>query len=484
MTFIGRREELDRLNDYYGSEAVRTCAVYGRRRVGKTTLLDKFCEGKPAIRFNFMGTDGERILDHAASVISEHTGSSAAEVRSQLSDFDGIVSFLESLEPEVRTVVVMDEFPDIVARFTDVPASLSRYIDGRLKQQRVFLVICGSSVSAMVRELNDGGRPLFQRFPVQMQVSPLEYKYARQFHPGLPEEERIRMYAIASGIPLYHELMSGYRDAESAIKGLFMGKVPALRAEARSVLEIEVSPLSTYQRVLSVIGNGTHDFNDISQKSDLSATRCREVLETMEVLGFVRRIQMYRGKDVPWAIRDGFLSFHFAVLRGNEAVLEMDPDKAYAVLKERIDSFYGPRFEDLCSEYLMDVETCEWCGKWRGRVAVKEGGRTVRDPEGRTLTTDSDIDIVARVLRSGLRLVQMCECKFTRRRSGIQELEELEEAGKRACKGGENVEYVIFSRSGFTSELIDRAENRTDLRLVSIEDMRRWAESGRRQAPL
>ena len=283
MVFIGRREEVDRLNGYYHSEVVRTCAIYGRRRVGKTTLIDKFCEGKPSIRFNFMGTDKERMLDHAASVIAEHIGSPSTEVRNGLVDFEGIISSLESIDPDERTVVVMGEFPYIVAQFRDAPASLSRYIDARLKKQRVLLVICGSSISAMVRELNDGGKPLFQRFPVQMQIRPLEYREARLFHQGLPEEERIRMYAIASGIPLYHELMSEYDDAESAIKGLFMGKAPALRAEARSVLEIEVSPLSTYQRVLSVIGNGTHDFNGISQKSDLSATRCREVLETMEM---------------------------------------------------------------------------------------------------------------------------------------------------------------------------------------------------------
>ena len=479
MVFIGRREELDRLNDYYQSKVVRTCAIYGRRRVGKTTLIDKFCEGKPSIRFNFMGTDKERMLDHAASVIAEHIGSSSTEVRNGLVDFEGIISFLESIDPDERTVVVMDEFPDIVAQFSDAPASLSRYIDARLKKQRVLLVICGSSISAMVRELNDGGKPLFQRFPVQMQIRPLEYREARLFHHGLPEEERIRMYAIASGIPLYHELMSEYDDAESAIKGLFMGKAPALRAEARSVLEIEVSPLSTYQRVLSVIGNGTHDFNDISQKSDLSATRCREVLETMEMLGMVERIRMYRGKDVPWAIKDGFLSFHFTVLRGNEAILEMDPDKAYPVMKERIESFYGPRFEDVCAEYIRDVEICEWCGKWRGKVAVKEDGRAVKDSDGRTVTVDSDIDVVARVIRGGLRLVLMCECKFTRRRSGRQELEELEDAGNRARKGGENIGFVLFSRSGFTSELMDMAETRSDLRLVSIDGIKEWAEGGR-----
>ena len=167
------------------------------------------------------------------------------------------------------------------------------------------------------------------------------------------------------------------------------------------------------------------------------------------------------------------------MLRGNEAILEMDPDKAYPVMKERIESFYGPRFEDVCAEYIRDVEICEWCGKWRGKVAVKEDGRTVKDSDGRTVTVDSDIDVVARVIRGGLRLVLMCECKFTRRRSGRQELEELEDAGNRAKKGGENIGFMLFSRSGFTSELMDLAETRSDLRLVSVDGIKEWAEGGR-----
>ena len=167
-----------------------------------------------------------------------------------------------------------------------------------------------------------------------------------------------------------------------------------------------------------------------------------------------------------------------SVLRGSEAILEMDPDKAYPVMRERIESFYGPRFEDVCVEYITDVEMCEWFGKWRGRVAVREDGRTVKDSEGKTVTVDSDIDVVARVLRGGLRLVLMCECKFTRRRSGRLELEDLEEAVERARKGGENIEYILFSRSGFTSDLMDMAEARSDLRLVSMDEISEWAEGG------
>ena len=170
MEFIGRRNELAQLEKYFGSDAISTCAIYGRRRVGKSALIERFCEDKPNIKFNLSGTDSEKMLDHIAMDISRHTGDDPESVRSGIRDFDDLIRFLSSLEPTEQTVVVLDELPDAVSCFKDVSASLMRYIDGDMKNQNVFLIVCGSSISAMMRELNDSKRPLFQRFPIQMQL--------------------------------------------------------------------------------------------------------------------------------------------------------------------------------------------------------------------------------------------------------------------------------------------------------------------------
>lgn len=475
MVFIGRDEELGMLERYYRSESVRTCAIYGRRRVGKTTLMERFCEDKPTLWFNLIGTDPDRVMDNAASVVAGFTGDDPEDVRGRMRDFDDIVGFLETLDPEERLVVVMDEFPDAVGLFRDVPACLMRYIDGRMKRQNLFLMICGSSVSSMVRELNEGSRPLFQRFPVQMRVSPLPYREARRFHPGLSEEEAVRMYAIASGVPLYHELMSAYPSAQEAIEGLFLAKAGALYGEARSALALEVSPLSTYNRVLSLIGGGVEDLNDLAGRAGLSKTRCREIMDTLEMLDVVARRPMYRGRSSPYHIRDGFLGFYYSVICGNEALLDMRPSDAFNALRPRIDTYYGRRFEDVCREFVMSTEVCTWCGGWRGKVPVIEDGAILRGADGRAVTTATDIDVVAKVVRSDLTLVMMCECKFTSRRCGIRELEELRESVGHAMLGGENLEYVLFSRSGFSSELSDLSESDRRVRLVSLEDIGRWA---------
>lgn len=483
MMFIGREEELSKLETWYHSESVRTCAVYGRRHIGKTALMNRFCDGKPSIRFNLKGNHAGRILDHAASTIGEHLGYDSGKVREGLRDFDGIIDFLGSLDPAERTVVVMDGFPDAVRLFSDVPASLARYIDGKMRRQRIFLILCGSSVPTMVGELNECRKPLFQRFPVQLKLLPLTYPEARRFHEGLPEKERMRMYAIASGIPLYHELMSAYGSSEEAVKGLFLGKAASLYGEARMYLEPEVSPIPTYNRVLSLIADGVDDISGLGRNADLSITRCREVLDTLVGIDVVARYGMYRGKTVPYRITDGFMRFYFSVLYGNEAILDMSADRAYEALRHRIDIFYGKRFEDLCAEYLKTTETCIWCGCWRGKVPVIEDGRKARGADGRVRTADAHIDVVARVLRGGLVAVLMCDCNFMERRSGAYELGKLTNSADRAMMGGENIEYVLFSSTGFTSDLLDVAEIREDLRLVTLEDIGAWAESASPSVP-
>ena len=206
MVFIGREDELRKLELYYATEAIRTCAIVGRRRVGKTTLIDTFCEGKPSIRFDLI------------------TGEDSGDVRKRVHDFNDLIGFLGSLEPEERTVVAIDELPDAIELFDDVPSKLMRYVDGRLKRQNIFLIICGSSVSAMLRELNDGGRPLFQRFPIQMMLRSLSYAEASRFHKGLSEADRVRAYAICSGVPLYHELFSAFGSVDEAISELFLDR--------------------------------------------------------------------------------------------------------------------------------------------------------------------------------------------------------------------------------------------------------------------
>ena len=379
--------------------------------------------------------------------------------------------------------MAIDELPDAIELFDDVPSKLMRYVDGRLKRQNIFLIICGSSVSAMLRELNDGGRPLFQRFPIQMMLRPLSYAEASRFHKGLSEADRVRAYAICSGVPLYHELFSAFGSVDEAISELFLGQVPSLYLEARSLLSIEVSPQETYNRVMTAIGRGASTLKVIAEKADLSQSRCREMLDVLQLIGYVERSSPYgtvknvRESKVSYRICDGFMDFFYSVLSGNEALLNLRREDALRRLRGAIDTFYGRRFEEVCRQYLLGTERCRWIGRWWGASPVIEDGHVVRE-NGRVVTEDTDIDIVAEVENDHNVDLVLCECKFTHRLVGMREYENLVNCGLSARKGYQNKRYVLFSRAGFTDELIEFAEDNPGMRikLVTMDDIHRWSE--------
>ena len=482
MEFIGRKRELSRLEEYYSSEYPQTCAIYGRRRCGKTSLVQEFCKDKPHLSIDLQGTSAEGILRQIADSLAEFTGKPRDGFREEIREFSDLIEFLKTLEPEERLVVFLDELPDAVDKLDEVAPLLKKYIDDRLKRQNIFLIVCGSSISGMIREINGEDRPLFQRFPVQLRVRPLSYPESRLFHPEFDEADRIRAYAIASGIPQYHLLLKG-PSLEEGIKRNFLGDIAPLRLESDSFLAREFPGWTVHERVIAAIANGASTLKVIAEKADMSKTNCSDILRRLELVDIVERRIPYgkSEKSTKFRIIDGFVSFQYEVINRNLALAQSNNvDEAYDLMREDISSFYGHRFEDVCRQYIVSNNACRWVGRWWGTVPVMKDGRPVRDDDGKMVTEDADVDIVAEVAEGDHVDLLLCECKFTGRLSGMREFRLLEQRGEAIRKGGANKRYVMFSRSGFTPELEDFARDEPGIRLelVGMPELAAWAEQG------
>ena len=475
--FIGRVREMEQLEELFASDYVCTCAVYGRRRTGKSRLLREFCKGKRHVYLTAMGINRERTLQGFRSALSAFPET----------DPEGIVdvqTFLDSLtrlSSAERTVVVIDEFPRLVDVCEEAPALLQVFVDHELERNNLFLILCGSSISAMGEHLNDGDAPLFRRFVAQMRLEPLPYGDARRFHESLSEEDRIRMYCIASGIPAYHEVMAR-RTVEGAIENAILSPVGVLREEVENLVARELKPKELYISILGSINGGKTDLKAISESSDVDRTTCLKALSNLELIGIVRRDSPYHNaKRFAYVISDGFVRFHYDVLSQGEMTLDISDSRSlYQALRGYIQTFYGSRFEDVCRQYIVSNNACRWVGRWWGTVPVVKDGKPVRDDDGRTVTEDADVDIVAEVSEGDHVDLLLCECKFTGRLSGMREFRLLEQRGEAIRKGGANKRYVMFSRSGFTPELEDFARDEPGVRLelVGMPELAAWAEQG------
>ena len=486
MEFIGRKKELIRLEQYYSSEHIQTCAIYGRRRCGKTSLVQEFYKDKPHLSIDLQGTSAEGILRQIADSLAEFTGKPRDRFREEIRDFSDLIGFLKTLEPEKKLIVFLDELPDAVEKLDEVASLLKKYIDDRLKKQNIFLIVCGSSISGMLKEINGEDRPLFQRFPVQLRLRPLSYPESRLFHPEFDEADKIRAYSIASGIPQYHLLLKG-PSLEDSIKENFMGDIAPLRLESDSFLAREFTSWTVHERVISAIANGANTLKVIAEKASMSKTNCSDILRRLELVDIVERRIPYgkSEKSTTFRIIDGFVSFQYEVINRNLSLAKSDNvDVAYDLMREDILSFYGHRFEDVCMQYLRDTRICSWTGNWEGRVPMQDiDGSVMKDESGHVMTEDVDIDLVAKVVDGEATRITAGECKFTRRRSGAGEYRELVRRASHAIKDSDNIRYIMFSRSGFTDELVEMAEDRPGLHLelVTLDDISAWAENKTRK---
>lgn len=463
--FVGRSEELSQLEDLY-SRGISTCAVYGRRRVGKTALLQRFCRDKRHI-FLTVPTKNREVSLKALSVrMSEFAGEPVPEPE----DIHDIIGFLSSIDGDERTVIVIDEFPNLADFFPDTPSAIQTYVDHGLKGQNAMLIVCGSSIGAMRSILNEGGAPLFKRFPVQMRISPLPYWDASRFHEKLSEEDRIRMYALGGGMPIYHELMSGM-SVRQAIERNLLGPAGVMKLEALNALAIEVRPWESYESLILAIHGGKSSLDRISASTGMSPSHCLKMLDNLIELGVVSKESPYGKKfNQVYRIVDGPLRFYYdIVFKDGDDSLFLDPHAEYTALSGTIQSFYGPRFEIVCRQYVMTTRPCRRIGSWWGTVA--EDGRR----------EDADVDIVAEVVDGQHTDLLLGECKFTNKKSGMREFDELRRRGMAVRKGSENKLYIMFSRSGFTDELEEFAEENpgAGLELVTMERIAEWAEGMR-----
>ncbi len=450
---IGRDEYLDEMERRFSNPGIRTLAIYGRRRVGKTAIIREFCKGK---RHLFLTANEESLAITLQSFNYELNRFLGTETEPP-SDFAGFLRRLREADSEDgRTVIVIDEYPFIANRCTGADSMLQRFIDHDLQDMNAFLIVCGSSMGAMEESLYDREGALYKRFIGPLKIRPLPYYMCAEFHPGMDPADLIRIYSIAGGFPLYHILMAG-RTAEECIKNSLLGPLAPLASEAEETIRRELPSPESSLAVIEAVASGRNTINEIMGYTNQSRPWCASILAKLEMLDIIAEKKPMCGADRKtrrFVVRDGLVRFYREILaKRNGVALSEDRDAAYGILKNDIESFYGHMFESICMQYVMKAHLCSEIGSWWGNA----GG------------TDTDIDIVAVIEDGGKTGHLAVECKFRNKRAGERELEELIRTSG-WMKGAHNLEYCIISRNGFTEDLADIAAER-GIELVDPEAM-------------
>ena len=356
--FINRQAELANLEAHYQSGRAELFVLYGRRRVGKTELLRHFCEDKPHIFFiATLSSD----FDQLASFSQEIWRFTHENVPEGFTFPSWEAAFRALADLPGRPIVVLDEFTYLISGNKAIPSLLQKVWDELLRTTQVFLILCGSYVGMMEREILGYQAPLYGRRTGSYLLPALDLPAAAAFFPAYSPIQQIEAWAVLGGMPYYLTVFSDQADIFANIRTHVLDSQGTLRREPQLLLMEELREPRNYFSILRAIAQGSTRLNEISQAArvgDASTTaRYLDILQDMRVVSRsvpATESRPEKSKRGLYRIVDGFLRFWFRYVHQNQGSLDLG--LADAVLAQRLrptfDQFVSYAFEEAARAHV------------------------------------------------------------------------------------------------------------------------------------
>ncbi|MCL2878460.1 MAG: ATP-binding protein, partial [Acidobacteria bacterium] len=261
--FIGREKETGTLNRHYESGNFEFITIYGRRRVGKTTLITEFCKGKKTILFPALESSAKNNLAALSAAIFSCTN---PEMSSPpvFEGFQQAFAHIAGLAKTERVILVIDEFPYLAESDRSISSVLQNTIDHKFKDTQLMLILCGSSMSFMEKQVLNYNSPLYGRRTAQIKLLPFRYFVAAKWFPSYSPEEQALAFAALGGIPMYLERFSNNKDVFQNILDSIMHTDAVLFEEPSNLLKQELREPQTYNAIITAIAAGKTKLSEIS----------------------------------------------------------------------------------------------------------------------------------------------------------------------------------------------------------------------------
>lgn len=477
--FIGRETELRFLKDKYEEKKGQLIVLYGRRRVGKTETLREFCKDKPHIFFSCtQSTDRVQLARFSKQLLREDIP--AKQYIAKFADWEkAFHSILDLPYGEKKKLIVIDEFPYMCKGNKSIPSILQNLWDAELKDSNVMIILCGSAMSFIEKELLAEKNPLYGRATGIYKMNRMGFYDAARFFPNYSARERVLAYAVLGGIPHYLNQFNPELSVAENIKCNILKKGSVLYSEVDFLLHQELRETMIYNSIIEAVALGNTKLNDISQKSLVEDTAKTSVyLKNLMEFGIIERefsvdigtkekANTNRGI---YRLKDNFFRFWYSFGFANLSQLEDgDVEGVYRYLVEpALHEFASLTFEDVCKEFVRELQKKNALpfryvkmGRWMGKTTVRD-----KNDESRLRTAETEIDLLG--ISRGAKEYLVGECKF--KRSPFAYSEYLDTVAKLTpLKDKAKFYYALFSESGFDEKIATEAQDSENLRLYELE---------------
>ena len=422
MEFIDRKKEFERLQKSLKREKPQFIVVYGRRRIGKSTLIKKvmdFSRGDIYFLADKTSEPSQRQL-FSTTIDMTIEGFSAA-------NYPTWESLLLSLNRSVdhRITVCLDEFPYLVKSCPALPSILQKLLDD--KKLKFDLIICGSSQQMMQGFVLDSKEPLYGRADEIIKMKPIAPAFVSEAL-RCDAAQAVREYAVWGGVPRYWELRENYDSLYDAIEHLLLTSEGTLYDEPSKLLYDEMRDTVQASSILSFIGNGANKLSEIAARAEKQATDITPHLSRLRELGFINKEIPFgesekKSKKGLYHISDPLLRFHYRYVIPYRSLIELGNSQAVLTVFKNAENDYVSRaWEELCrnhiSAYGMDGIIYQMASRWWGSYYNEEKQQYL----------PVELDVVAESF-DGKHLF-IGECKWQEHIDAMEELSRLQTIAK------------------------------------------------------
>ncbi|MFO7992488.1 MAG: ATP-binding protein [Thermoplasmata archaeon] len=351
--FHDRERELNTLEKAFQNEQSEFIVIYGRRRVGKTSLIKQMAKHHPVIYYL-----AEKLpLEHQSRDFSQQAADEFDRYKPDISDWKEAFEFTFDLFDE-RIIIAIDEFPYLIQGDDRTLSHFQKLWDEYLINKNIVLVLIGSSISVMENEVLDYKSPLFGRRTKQMEVKPLTIQTYKDFLPKYSCEDLIRVHGVCGGIPAY---LKRFDDSESVWKNIsdnFFDQDEYMFGEPDFILQQELREPSTYRMILKAISGGKHRVGLIADEIHRPVTDLPRYLSRLERLRIIKKEVPFgksieKSKDTRYRIRDNLISFYFRYVYPHRGLIVKEDSKIpMDKIKGDYDHYLGRVFEDIVKENI------------------------------------------------------------------------------------------------------------------------------------
>ena len=457
MKFIGREEQLKKLDRVINKEELTFSLIYGRRRVGKSELVKQAIKRNNVKSFYYECKQVSEVGNATGlgEIVSEIMGLPKLDY----SDIEAVLKYIFELSVKENIILVLDEYPYLRENIKGMDSILQSLVDKYKDTSKLTLIILGSYVEVM-RSLLEHSNPLYGRVDLTIDLKQMDYYESAMFYPNFSSEDKVRIYAVFGGIPYYNRLIDDTKSVKDNIIELIASSGARLENEVSMYLNAEISKIINANEVFEALSRGFTRYSDILSQSHVSSgptlVDVLDKLMRMEVV--VKTAHLNYGnnkKKAGYYISDNLSLFYYRyIFKYSSQMKIMDSEVFYKKYIEKdFEEHYVPHiFETICSQYLIRMNRA-------GNIepVFEKIGKYYYDNPAEH--TNGEFDVVTEDENGYV----FYEVKFKKTPVTDEiiekEISQVEATGLNCYK------YAFISRSGFD------CQHRDNVKLIALDEM-------------